>query len=447
MYVEALSIENLRSFSKAEVTLLHPGRRNHRGEAPLPRLKNVNVLLGINGSGKSTLLDATALALLSPLIASSGYRPYSLIRRSSRGTINEACVKVDLALSDQDVRSDVAVSEKATMRVKIVRRGDVEFVLQGNSGESQFESLFYDDSSAFFFVGYGATRRVDVEASADGATRRKLRHVRYERVASLFEDHFTLTPLSAWLPEWKHRDRRRHDEAVSLLASLLPRGIQFTGRMENGEYLFAFHSTTVPFGALSDGYRAYIGWVSDLLQHLCIAVSREQDLALEECRGVVMVDEIDLHIHPEWQRTIIPTLARRLKNLQFLFTTHSPLVVGTLERANIHVVERRRGFPVVRRPDLEVFGLTADQILRSSLFGLDSTRDEGFKRRLDRLAINAQLGDAEAALLFMRGASRGAAAVADEDDTRDRRLSSGGIEHVGSKAESPRPRRVAAKKL
>ncbi|MBV9930371.1 MAG: AAA family ATPase [Alphaproteobacteria bacterium] len=416
MYVESLRIENLRSFSKAEIGLLHPALRRRRGDEPLPRLRNVNVMLGINGSGKSTILDATALSLLSPLIASSGYRPYSLIRRSARGRIEEAAVKVDLALDEQDVWPDGPAAGKATMRVLIVRRGDVEFVQQGDVGAPQFERLFYDDSAAFFFVGYGATRRVDVESTADGATRRKLRHVRYERVASLFEDHFTLTPLSAWLPEWRHRNRRRHDEAIALLGALLPKSLRFTGRMENGEYLFAFHSTTVPFGALSDGYRAYIGWVSDLLQHLCIAVSREPELALQDCRGVVMVDEIDLHIHPEWQRTIIPTLARKLPNLQFLFTTHSPLVVGTLERANIHVVERRRGFPIIRRPDEEVFGLSADQILRSNLFGLDSTRDQSFKRKLDRLVRDAELGDAAAALAFMRGASRGAAAIVDEAD-------------------------------
>ena len=60
------------------------------------RLPNVNVFLGNNGSGKSTLLDAVALALISPLVSSSGYRPQSLIRRSTRGTVKGASIAVDL---------------------------------------------------------------------------------------------------------------------------------------------------------------------------------------------------------------------------------------------------------------------------------------------------------------------------------------------------------------
>jgi energy-coupling factor transporter ATP-binding protein EcfA2 len=413
MYVHSLSIKNLRSFRAAKVQLLYPGRRRTKVDLPTPRLKNVNVILGINGSGKSTILDATALGLLSPLIASSGYRPYSLIRRSNRGVPPNARIDVEVVLGSEEIKTPLpARHAHASMSVMIERRGDVEFVRPFESESPAFEGLYFDDSPAFFFVGYGATRRVDIEASGEAQSRRKLRHPRYERVASLFEDHFALTPLSSWLPDWRHRDAKRYNEAVALLGKLLPAGIKFTGELENGEYLFSFQRNIIPFGALSDGYRAYIGWVGDLLQHLCAASPKP--MPLMDLKGAVMVDEIDLHIHPEWQRTIIPKLARSLRNLQFIFTTHSPLVVGTLEQANILTVERRRGAPVIGRPNEEVFGLTADQILRSDLFGLPSTRDASFKRELDRLAIAAAKGDSDAAMVFMRRASRGAGAALPE---------------------------------
>jgi energy-coupling factor transporter ATP-binding protein EcfA2 len=417
MYVHSLTINNLRSFHKASVEFIYPGSKRAPGSKHLPTLRNVNVILGTNGSGKSTVLDAMALSLLSPLIASSGYRPYALIRRSSRGVVKLALVEADVFLDEQDVSTGTGKhSSRACMRVAVERRGDVEFVRPEETQSRIFDSLYVDESPAFFFVGYGATRRVDIEAGSEAASRRKLRHPRYERVASLFEDHFSLAPLSSWLPEWRHRDPERYRDVVQLLGKLLPKGVKFKGEIENGEYLFSFHSTVVPFGALSDGYRAYIGWISDLLQHLCVAA--KSGARLIDCRGVVMVDEIDLHIHPEWQLTIIPTLAKTLKNLQFIFTTHSPLVVGTLQRENVLVVERKRGFPVVSRPDEEVFGLTSDQILRSELFGLPSTRDAGFKRELDQLAHRAQGGDSEAAMLYMRRASRGAGAIEAEGADR-----------------------------
>jgi predicted ATP-binding protein involved in virulence len=124
-----------------------------------------------------------------------------------------------------------------------------------------------------------------------------------------------------------------------------------------------------------------------------------------------LVDEIDLHVHPEWQRTIVPRIARTLSKLQFIFTTHSPLVVGTLEKENIWIVRNVRGRPVLSRPEEEVYGLSADQILRSDLFGLASTRNPEFAQQLASLAKDAERGELGAASLYMRKAARGADAI------------------------------------
>lgn len=416
MYVRRLALNDLRSFHRAEVEFLSPGSQ---GGSDAPRLPNVNVLLGINGSGKSTVLDAIALSLLSPLVASSGYRPYALIRRSSRKTVKRSSVSVEVELNRQDVPR-LAARERETMELgaSVERRGDVEFLQAGDAADSRLDDLFLDASPAFFFVGYGAMRRVEAEGSSEFSFRGKSRHPRYERVASLFEDEFALAPFRSWLPQWRDRDPDRYKRIGRLVSKLLPRGVTFAGEMEAGEFLFRVNGTSVPFGALSDGYRAYLGWISDLLLHLTTACG--DNCELEKCEGVVMVDEIDLHIHPAWQRTIVPQIARALPRLQFIFTTHSPIVVGTLERANTWIVERRRGWPTIERPDEEFFGLSADQILRSELFGLSSTRDVGFKRQLDALAAKAQAGDAEAAMTFARKAARGQSAAVGDDVQGDR---------------------------
>ncbi|HLM44995.1 MAG TPA: AAA family ATPase, partial [Myxococcaceae bacterium] len=171
--------------------------------------------------------------------------------------------------------------------------------------------------------------------------------------------------------------------------------------------------------ALSDGYRAFISWVGDLLYHLNLGSPRGRKLV--DQRGIVLVDEVDLHLHPEWQRHLVPTLSRVLPKLQFIFTSHSPLVVGTLSSWNVLLLEERTRKDGTRAtevltPGEELYGLSADQILTSESFGLESTRDERFFERLKDVAVQAREGGAEEALRFMRMVAAGGAAEQPEPD-------------------------------
>jgi hypothetical protein len=422
MYVRSLEITDLRAFRSAKIDLLYPKRDRLDGFEDVsrwpPRLDNVNVMLGVNGSGKSTILDAVALALLSPIIASSGYRPLSLIRRTNRGVIKQAIIAAQLVLHEQDGVPKLREEIRRGLRTVVEKRGDIEFVNNDDKADPIWEGIFDDESPAFFFVGYGATRRTEAVSASDLSARRRSRSIRYERVASLFEDHFALLPLNTWLPSVRQENPGRYRQVLNLLNRLLPAPVTFTGELEGGEYLFKHGTIAVPFSALSDGYRTYVGWVSDLLYHLTTGAASGAKLV--DGRGVVMVDEIDLHIHPEWQRTIIPSLAKTLKNIQFIFTTHSPIVVGTLERANIYKVQRARGgLPVVARPEEETFGLSADQVLRTDVFGLDSTRDPEFQKKLHALQQAAQRGEKGAAVQFMREAAIGGGDAANVSEPPD----------------------------
>lgn len=415
MFIRNLALKNLRGFDRAELEFAYPGRDLDGpfadiGGWPL-RLPNVNLILGINSAGKSTLLDAIALAVLSPLIATSGYRPYLLIRRPPPGAkhaIEEAELSVDLVLHEEDGGQDGSV---APAKATIHKRGDVEIIRGRNDDNPIWERLFDDESPAYLLLGYGAGRRVEVATAVDLGIRRRSRQLRYERVASLFEEGFGLMPLNAWLPDFAFENPGRHKQCVGLLNKLMPPGVKLLADLENGELLYRAGGSPVPFSALSDGFKSYIGWIGDLLYHITRSVPSGRKLA--DTHGVVLIDEIDLHIHPEWQRELIPTLARTLPNIQFILTTHSPLVVGTLERANILMVDRTaRGMPRVHRPSAETYGLTVDQLLRSDMFGLDSTRDRAFKAELDKLSKAAATGDLQANIAFMQGVAGGAAAVA-----------------------------------
>lgn len=420
MYIRQLAVENLRCFSGASIDFLHPARRQeqafaHLGDWP-PAFRNVNVILGTNGAGKSTLLDGIALAILSSVIASSGYKPYSLIRRNEDAPIENATLRAELLLHGQDrlVTQRVANARHSAKTI-IRRRGDHEVIVGIDDYNSIWEGMFDDSSPAFLLVGYGATRRVEATSTFEISARRKSRHLRYERVASLFEDHYSLTPLSAWLPDLEDDNPGRHKQVVNLINRLLPRGTRFTGQFDGAEYIFRHRSVKVPFGALSDGFRSYIGWIGDLLYHVCMGCPPGKKLV--DNRGVVLVDEIDLHIHPEWQLSIVPRLARALPKLQFILTTHSPIVVGTLEQGNIHHLRTSAdGSALVECATEELFGLTADQVLHSSVFGLTSSRAPKFVKELHLLASKASSGEKGAARELMRRVARGKAARTHEDE-------------------------------
>ena len=144
----------------------------------------------------------------------------------------------------------------------------------------------------------------------------------------------------------------------------------------------------VALDQLSLGYRTMMAWTVDVARRLFERYPDSPNPLAEP--AVVLVDEIDLHLHPQWQRQIIDFLSERFPNTQFIVTAHSPLVVQAAANANI-VLLRREGDHVVIENDLEAIrNWRVDQILTSDLFGLESARpphlDEYFKERREILS-------------------------------------------------------------
>jgi predicted ATP-binding protein involved in virulence len=123
---------------------------------------------------------------------------------------------------------------------------------------------------------------------------------------------------------------------------------------------------------LGYGYQTLITWVTDLANRMVERYPDSPDPLAEP--AFVAVDEIDLHLHPLWQRKLMDFLTARFPNTQFVATAHSPLVAQAAADANL-VVLRREGDHVVIDNDVEnIRGWRIDQILTSDLFGLESAR-------------------------------------------------------------------------
>ena len=402
MYIDSIAMREFRTFRRAELDFLHPDMR----PAPkprFPRLANMNLLIGGNGSGKTTLLKGIALAALGPAVADSGLFPHYLIRREAgEAAVDGALIEAVFTPNVQDQKDGLPERVRhIESRIRIDRRGDLERLQWAHREEKLWHPIFSSRSDAFFFVGYGANRRVEKTARVDEGGRRASSFTRARRILSLFDDAYSLLPLSHWLPRYQGRNPDRFSQVQELINRLLGRGrYWFTGEMQDGEYIFKHRQTRVPFPALSDGYRALLGWIGDLLYHVCETCPNGK--RLDENQGIVMIDEVDLHIHPKWQMELLPRLARQLPRIQFIVTSHSPLLVGSLEWRNVIVAQQRSdGTSILKRVDANVSQMDADQILLTELFGLKSTRSSSQTRRIRKLLRDVRQGDTEAARALM----------------------------------------------
>jgi AAA domain, putative AbiEii toxin, Type IV TA system len=285
-----------------------------------------------------------------------------------------------------------------------------------NNGEEVSNPEIFDHSiipeiEALFTVGYGAMRRVERLPSYEIEAQNQQYSYRYSRMANLFDSRVVLTPLVSWLPQLPKSEKK---QILELFASLMPAKLEFSDSIDGREFSFYHNKILVPFDALADGHRSYIGWVSDLLYHL----HRANPKNVQDVHGVVLVDEVDLLAHPTWQRTIVPDLSKAFPKLQFILTTHSPIVAASVEAANLFILEPgRNGTARLTRPDAEVYGLNAQQVLHE-VFGMDSTRAPDFDQKLKTLAKKSRGGDRAAAQALMQGLAYGAGEpVQLEDDS------------------------------
>jgi hypothetical protein len=113
--------------------------------------------------------------------------------------------------------------------------------------------------------------------------------------------------------------------------------------------------------ALSQGYQSMVAWISDLLGHGFLEFGAETHPS--SLRGIVLLDEIDLHLHPTWQRRIVPILKRVFPELQFIVTTHSPLVLTGFEGDEIVELALQDGRVVQRPPRFEPAMQTSSELL------------------------------------------------------------------------------------
>lgn len=100
---------------------------------------------------------------------------------------------------------------------------------------------------------------------------------------------------------------------------------------------------TVPFYELSDGQRSFIALMADIARRICTLNPHWGKDALQNTKGVVIIDELDIHLHPAWQRKIAPALKKAFPKVQFIAASHSPQIIGSLKPEEVMVLANGEG--------------------------------------------------------------------------------------------------------
>lgn len=116
----------------------------------------------------------------------------------------------------------------------------------------------------------------------------------------------------------------------------------------------------VPISQLSDGYKSTISLIADIAYRMAVLNPQLGSSVLEETHGVVLIDEIDLHLHPEWQHTVISDLRRIFPKVQFIVSTHAPAVISSVRSEHLIMLKNNQAF----YGGTETYGKDANSLLK-----------------------------------------------------------------------------------
>lgn len=351
--ITTVVLDNIRCFENIEISF-----------TDADQTATLAVILGDNGVGKSTLLKSLALGLASPKVAPA------LLETSGLPWLRRGA-------TEGRIRLEFNNGEYAQLLLNVESYG--ERIAQHICTENR---LLHEQ---VLICGYGASRRAFGDKSVT-------EYLLKEAVSSLFNVEARLQN-----PELILRRLLSPDGTASAQSSeevlgwidgvlLLPKGSTRLGQA--GLEISGPWGDFTPVGALGDGYKATLSWILDFLGW---AMMRNARLLQSGVGGIVIVDEVEQHLHPYWQRKIYALLKRQFPEVQFITTTHSPLcVIGTtdLDDKDVCLVHLRR-----REAAVEVAsglkpprGMRADQVLTSYLFGMETTGDDHTKYEIERLS-------------------------------------------------------------
>lgn len=343
MHIRDIQIRNVRSL------------RSHRWSFARTKCAGWHVVLGDNGSGKSSFLRAIALTLVGAGRAEGLRQTWNdwLTHGQQEGEIR---LMLWSATPDVVHSANLPADNLYSPGVKLSRKSGDETELADlpptdPSRQSLAQALSLDEVSTareWFSTSFGPFRRF-----TGGSGQVSKLPPLLARHLSLFDEGIAFTKCLDWLQDLKFR-ALEHDPEGGLLDRLirfvnesdfLPSGVRIEDVTSRNVMFRDANGVVVPVMDLSDGYRSVLSMTFEIVRQMAMTFGPDEvfdpdDPTKVVPEGVVIVDEIDTHLHPTWQSRIGHWFCDHFPNVQFIVSTHSPLVCQSAENGSVYLLPR-----------------------------------------------------------------------------------------------------------
>jgi predicted ATPase len=397
MYISQVKLRNIKGFHGArevDLKLTAPGW---------------TVIAGRNGSGKTTLLRAIALAVAGQRVAEQLVPDFkNWVSRGSQ--IGSSSVELAMDASVDRVVPPHSGNDTRTVGLVWGARDLLDTLISGGKpmGVDDYNALLNAgpwqlNPRGWFCAAYGPFRRL--AGGSNDVQRLMGKPGPVARLTSLFHEDASLAEGVTWLIRQHLRELEGHPEAAQLKQAalnllgdgLLPDHYRIDRVDSDGLWVFSGEHH-FPLKEMSDGYRSVVALVVDLVKqlHECYGELTTDGTSIT-APGVVIIDEVDAHLHVSWQKAIGGWLKAHFPNIQFIVTTHSPYVCQAADPGGLIRLPgpTENSAPQVVDNDLYervVYGSGDDAVL-SELFGLETPYSD------QAVKLRSELVDLEVAVI------------------------------------------------
>jgi len=395
MILKNMHLSNFRCYEKLDITF-DP---------------SFNILLGINGTGKTAILEAIRIA-----IGSLFSELDKVENKISSPNISTDDVRLHNGEKQFEVSIDSTIEVENYLHTESYEKISWKRFVKQLGGGTRYDNpkdikavseeiqsiIRKSEKKTIPLIAYYSTDRYKKEKRVIGLENDKSRLRGYYNALDSTTNIWFFLNIYKTETLWE----LQHSEISDLLAAVnnpVKRCVQdctdiYYDVKEDGLIIKLTNGEIIPFHMLSDGVRSVLAMVMELAFRSYLLNPHLGSDAPKETNGVVLIDEIDLHLHPEWQKKIVTDLMTAFPSLQFIVTTHAPLVVGSLKNGEIFSIKDKQAhlFPIQYGKDansiLNVMGTEEmDSALKSKLNSYLLLIEGGQGKNADAISLRTEL--------------------------------------------------------